>query len=129
MSFTDFRKEMRLNKQAMLQKHLNENSLDDLEANSETVCFCLDKSKCKHQGISNLLELIDMQFQSVSQINDKVDSECEFLSNSVKKLVYIRGHSYYEQVSRLVQQKDSEIKDLRTEIAKLIVLKKENEVL
>eukprot|EP00347_Sterkiella_histriomuscorum_P022103 403331668 len=106
--------------------------------NYDPVCFCKvgqknmgikDQPCTNHDSIEGMIELINNQFTQVQQLNLNVDDECEFLDKSIKKIVFLRGHSFYDSVMAIINDKDQEIQELKHELSKLIIMKKDNEIL
>ncbi|CDW84427.1 UNKNOWN [Stylonychia lemnae] len=100
----------------------------------DPVCFCnIGPNKGKpceaHDSIDTMIDLLNIQFEQVQKLNVNVREEIDYLDNSVQKIVFLRGHTFYEQVMNVINEKNSEIQELKTELSRLMILKKDNEIL
>lgn len=62
-------------------------------------------------------------------IDSTIDEECAFLDSCLKKIFFVRSETFMDHVVDVLREKDREIFDLRKEISKLSIVKKENEIL
>lgn len=51
------------------------------------------------------------------------------MDKSLKKIVYLRGHTFYDSIITLIKDKNEEITNLRNEVSKLMIFRKDNEIL
>lgn len=49
----------------------------------------------------------------MQQLNINVDEEYEFFDKGVQKIVFLRGHSFYDHIIQILNEKDREIIELR----------------
>ena len=45
----------------------------------------------------------------MQELNLNVDEEYDFLDKSVKKIVFLRGHTFYDHITSILNEKDQEI--------------------
>ena len=62
-------------------------------------------------------------------IDNTIDQECSYLDACLKKIFFVRSETFMDHVVSVLREKDKEIFDLRKEISKLSIVKKENEIL
>ena len=61
----------------------------------DPVCFCntgTNKDICfDHDSVDGMINLICEQFDQVAQLNVNVEEEYEYMDNSLKRVVFLRG--------------------------------------
>ena len=98
----------------------------------DPVCFCVDGNRqCafNHNDIENMIDLLKDQFAIVGNVNANIEEDCDFMEQSFEKIAFVRGGNYSEQIMKIIRQKDKEINELKLEVSKLLITRKENEIL
>ena len=63
------------------------------------------------------------------ELNVNVEEEYNYLDNSLKRIVFLRGHTFYDQIMHIITDRDTEIAELKTELSRHMIMKKDNEIL
>ncbi len=79
----------------------------------DPICLCQNQSpdRCMniHGSIDGMIELINEQFKQVQELNTNVDKEYEYMDTSIKKIVILRGHNFFDQITQIIKEKNEEI--------------------
>lgn len=62
-------------------------------------------------------------------MNINVEEEYNYLNNSLKRIVFLRGHTFYDQIISILNERDLEIVELKSELSRHMIMKKDNEIL